>query len=131
LLFCSAGIRSLDAAASTTGAFSGKAEIADCKFPTNGFGRHRFEAAVISGGSIDAAKPLRERPFVPISGRRAISRQPITEERPVLIENKYAVMAAVVGFLLTLWLTDGSMIIAFGVLALIAGAAWAVRRLRG
>jgi hypothetical protein len=49
----------------------------------------------------------------------------------VLIENKYAVAAAVVGFLLTLWLTDGSMIIAFGVLALIAGAAWAVRRLRG
>ena len=28
----------------------------------------------------------------------------------MLIENKYAVIAAVVGFLLTLWLTDGSMI---------------------
>jgi len=49
----------------------------------------------------------------------------------VLIENKYAAIAAVVGFLLTLWLTDGSMIAAFGVLALIAGTAWAVRRLFG
>jgi predicted RND superfamily exporter protein len=49
----------------------------------------------------------------------------------VLIENKYAAIAAVVGFLLTLWLTDGSMIAAFGILALIAGAAWAVRRLFG
>nr|WP_294519446.1 hypothetical protein [uncultured Rhodopila sp.] len=49
----------------------------------------------------------------------------------MLIENKYAVIAAVVGFLLTLWLTDGSMIAAFGMLALIAGAAWAVRRLFG
>jgi hypothetical protein len=49
---------------------------------------------------------------------------------PLLIENKYAVMAAVVGFLLALWLTDGSLTAAFGVLALIAGAAWAVRRMR-
>jgi hypothetical protein len=49
---------------------------------------------------------------------------------PLLIENKYAVMAAVVGFLLALWLTDGSLRAAFGVLALIAGTAWAVRRFR-
>jgi flagellar biogenesis protein FliO len=42
------------------------------------------------------------------------------------IENKYAAIAAVAGFLLTLWLTDGSMI---AVLALIAGIGWAVRRL--
>ena len=49
----------------------------------------------------------------------------------MLIENKYAAIAAVVGFLLTLWLTDGSMIAAFGILALIAGTAWAVRRLFG
>ena len=47
----------------------------------------------------------------------------------MLIENKYTVIAAVVGFLLTLWLADGSMIAAFGVLALIAGTGWAVRRL--
>jgi flagellar biogenesis protein FliO len=47
----------------------------------------------------------------------------------LLVENKYTAIAAVVGFLLVLWLTDGSMIAAFGVLALIAGAGWAVRRL--
>ena len=46
-----------------------------------------------------------------------------------MLENKYTAIAAVVGFLLALWLTDGSMIAAFGVLALIAGAGWAVRRL--
>jgi len=46
------------------------------------------------------------------------------------IENKYIVIAAVVGFLLMLWLTDGSLIAAFGVLALIAGIGWAARRLR-
>jgi predicted RND superfamily exporter protein len=45
------------------------------------------------------------------------------------IENKYAMIAAVVGFLLTLWLTDGSMIAAFGVLALISGIGWAARRI--
>jgi hypothetical protein len=49
----------------------------------------------------------------------------------LLIENKYAVIAAVIGFLLALWLTDGSLMAGFGVLALIAGAAWAVRRLSG
>src|SRR5271157_3651154 len=51
------------------------------------------------------------------------------EECWLLVENKYTAIAAVVGFLLALWLTDGSMIAAFGVLALIAGAGWAVRRL--
>jgi hypothetical protein len=51
------------------------------------------------------------------------------EELWLLVENKYTAIAAVVGFLLVLWLTDGSMIAAFGVLALIAGAGWAVRRL--
>ena len=45
------------------------------------------------------------------------------------IENKYVAIAAVAGFLLALWLTDGSMIAAFGVLALIAGIGWATRRL--
>jgi hypothetical protein len=49
----------------------------------------------------------------------------------LLIENKYTALAAVVGFMLTLWLSDGSMIAAFGVLALIAGARWAIRRLLG
>lgn len=47
----------------------------------------------------------------------------------MLIENKYAVGAAVVGFLLTLLYTDGSLMAAFGVLALIAGIAWAARQL--
>ncbi len=47
----------------------------------------------------------------------------------MLIENKYAVIAAVVAFLLMLWLTDGSMFAAFGALALIAGIGWAARRL--
>jgi hypothetical protein len=49
----------------------------------------------------------------------------------VLIENKYAVIAAVVAFLLVLWLTGGSMFAAFGALALIAGLGWAARRLFG
>jgi hypothetical protein len=52
------------------------------------------------------------------------------EEVQLPIENKYAAIAAVVGFFLMLWLTDGSLIAAFGVLALIAGIGWAVRRLR-
>jgi LPXTG-motif cell wall-anchored protein len=46
------------------------------------------------------------------------------------IENKYAAIAAVIAFFLMLWLTDGSLIAAFGVLALIAGIGWAVRRRR-
>ena len=50
--------------------------------------------------------------------------------RQLPIENKYIAIAAVLAFLLMLWLTDGSMIAAFGVLALIAGIGWAARRLR-
>ncbi len=46
----------------------------------------------------------------------------------MLIENKYAAIAAVIGFLLALWLTDGSLSAGFAVLALIAGIGWAVRR---
>jgi hypothetical protein len=49
----------------------------------------------------------------------------------VLIENKYAAIAACVGFLLVLWLSDGSLFAAFGALALIAGIGWAVRRIFG
>ena len=44
------------------------------------------------------------------------------------IENKYVVVAAVIGFLLALLLTGGSLMAAFGVLALVAGMGWAVRR---
>jgi hypothetical protein len=51
------------------------------------------------------------------------------EEFQLPIENKYTALAAAVGFMLTLWLSDGSMIAAFGVLALIAGTGWAIRRL--
>jgi hypothetical protein len=45
----------------------------------------------------------------------------------LLIEDKYAAIGAVVGFLLAVWLTDGR---GFGVFALIAGVSWAVRRFR-
>jgi hypothetical protein len=48
----------------------------------------------------------------------------------MLVENKYMAIAAVAGFLLMLWLTDGSMIAAFGVLALVAGTGWAIGRFR-
>jgi hypothetical protein len=58
-----------------------------------------------------------------------IGPKPTSEELQLLVENKYTAIAAVMGFLLTLWLSDGSMIAAFGVLALIAGMGWAVRRL--
>lgn len=47
------------------------------------------------------------------------------------IENKYAVIAAVVAFLLVLWLSHGSLFAAFGALALIAGLGWAARRVFG
>ncbi len=50
---------------------------------------------------------------------------------PVLIENRYAVIAAIVAFLVVLWLTGGSMFAALGALALIAGIGWAARRLIG
>jgi hypothetical protein len=46
-----------------------------------------------------------------------------------LLESKYMAVAAVVGFLLTLLLTNGSLFAAFGALALIAGIGWAARRL--
>ena len=46
----------------------------------------------------------------------------------MLIENKYVVAAAVVLFLLALLLT-GSLWAGFGVLALVAGIGWTVRRL--
>jgi hypothetical protein len=59
----------------------------------------------------------------------AVRRKPTPEEIQLLVENKYTAIAAVVGFMLTLWLSDGSMFAAFGVLALIAGAGWAVRKL--
>ena len=45
------------------------------------------------------------------------------------IESKYMAGAAVVGFLLTLLLTGGSLIAAFGVLALVAGIGWVAHRL--
>jgi hypothetical protein len=54
---------------------------------------------------------------------------PAKERRPLLIENKYVAITAVIGFLLAVWLSRGSLIAGFGVLALIAGIGWAVRRL--
>jgi hypothetical protein len=45
------------------------------------------------------------------------------------IESKYMAGAAVVGFLLTLLLTGGSLIAAFGVLALVGGVGWVAHRL--
>ena len=45
------------------------------------------------------------------------------------IESKYTAGAAVVGFLLTLLLTDGSLIAAFGALGLMAGIGWVAHRL--
>jgi hypothetical protein len=62
--------------------------------------------------------------------RADVERTSTSEEARLLIENKYTAIAAVVGFLLMLWLTDGSMTAAFGVLALIAGTGWAIRRFR-
>ena len=47
----------------------------------------------------------------------------------MLIENKYAVIAAVAVFLLVLRLTGGSMFAALGALGLIAGVGWAARKL--
>ena len=45
------------------------------------------------------------------------------------IESKYMAGAAVVGFLVTLLLTGGSLIAAFGVLALVGGVGWVAHRL--
>jgi hypothetical protein len=44
------------------------------------------------------------------------------------VESKYMAIAAVVGFLLALLLTHGSLIAAFGALALIAGIGWVAQR---
>jgi hypothetical protein len=45
------------------------------------------------------------------------------------VESKYMAGAAVVGFLLTLLLTGGNLIAAFGALALVAGIGWVAHRL--
>lgn len=45
------------------------------------------------------------------------------------IESQYMVAAAIAGFLLTLLIADGSLIAAFGVLALIVGLGWVVSRI--
>ncbi len=47
----------------------------------------------------------------------------------MLIENKYVAVAAALGFLVALFLTGGSLMAAFGILALVAGTGWAVRRM--
>jgi hypothetical protein len=47
----------------------------------------------------------------------------------LLIESKYAAGTAVVGFMLALLLSHGSLFAAFGALALIAGLGWAGRRI--
>ena len=66
-------------------------------------------------------------------GDRALCRD--AQAHPALIlpgtftaKYKYVVVASVLGFLLVLLLTDGSLMAAFGILALIAGMGWAVRR---
>jgi hypothetical protein len=46
------------------------------------------------------------------------------------IESKYVAIAAAVGFMITLLITDGSLMSAFGVLAAIAGIGWVVHRSR-
>ena len=43
------------------------------------------------------------------------------------IESKYFIAAAVVLFTLALWFSDGSLVAAFGVLALILVIGWIVR----
>ena len=52
-----------------------------------------------------------------------------SEQAFMLIENKYVAVAAALGFLLALFLTHGSLVAAFGILALVAGMGWAVRKL--
>jgi hypothetical protein len=47
----------------------------------------------------------------------------------MLIENKYVAIAAAAGFLAAVLLSHGSLMAGFGVLALVAGAGWAVRQL--
>lgn len=46
----------------------------------------------------------------------------------MLIENKYVVVGAVLGFLLALYVTAGGLMAGLGILALVAGMGWAVRR---
>ena len=46
----------------------------------------------------------------------------------MLIENRYAVIAAVAAFLLVVWLSHGSLFAGFGALALIAGGGWIAQR---
>ncbi len=50
-------------------------------------------------------------------------------EAAMPIESKYVAMAAAAGFLLALLLTHGSLMSAFGILALVAGMGGAVRHL--
>jgi hypothetical protein len=47
----------------------------------------------------------------------------------VLIESKYAVGAAIAGFLVALVLSHGSLMAGLGALALIAGLGWAWQRI--
>jgi len=53
----------------------------------------------------------------------------VVEWNQLPIESKYMAIAAAVGFLLTLLVTRGSLMFAFGVLALIAGVGWAARQI--
>lgn len=53
----------------------------------------------------------------------------VTERVQLPIESKYMAIAAGVGFMVTLLITHGSLVLAFGVLALIAGVGWAFRRI--
>ena len=52
----------------------------------------------------------------------------VPERAHLPIENKYMAIAAAVGFMITLLITHGSLMYAFGVLALIAGIGWIARR---
>jgi hypothetical protein len=47
----------------------------------------------------------------------------------LLIENKYAASASVIGFLLALYFSHGSLMAGLGAFALIAGIAWATRQI--
>jgi len=53
----------------------------------------------------------------------------VVEWNQLPIESKYMAIAAAVGFMLTLLVTRGSLMFAFGVLALIAGVGWAARQI--
>jgi hypothetical protein len=55
--------------------------------------------------------------------------EPPLRHSQLLIESRYAVGAAVAGFMLALLVSHGSLMAAFGVLALIAGAGWAGQRI--